>query len=86
MPRRIPDRMLKIMVPKVPPNMIIRYIAASSMISAGVFKRCNIGRVIATPQAVTVCIHGDGPNAIEIAQTVKKTLQDNGVTLSNLKG
>ena len=42
------------------------------------------GSKVALPQAVTVCIHGDGPNAIEIAQTVKQTLLDNGVELGNL--
>lgn len=44
------------------------------------------GAKLATPQAVTVCIHGDGPNAVEIAQTVKQTLLDNEVKLCNLKG
>lgn len=44
------------------------------------------GKRLATPQGVTVCIHGDGPNAIEIAQTVKRVLEENEVELCNLKG
>ena len=43
------------------------------------------GKRLAMPRGVTVCIHGDGPNAIEIAQTVKKTLTDSGVELCPLK-
>lgn len=42
------------------------------------------GKRIAMPQAATVCIHGDGPNAIAIAETVKKVLQDNDVKIANL--
>ena len=42
------------------------------------------GSKVSLPNAVTVCIHGDGPNAIEIAQTVKQTLLDNGVEIGNL--
>jgi UPF0271 protein len=34
--------------------------------------------------APTVCIHGDGPNAIEIAATVKRALDDAGVRLAPL--
>lgn len=44
------------------------------------------GQKLATPQAVTVCIHGDGPNAVDIAQTVNQVLKDNGVTVCNLNG
>lgn len=43
------------------------------------------GKRLATPQAMTVCIHGDGPNAVEIGQTVKQTLEDNSVSLLSLK-
>lgn len=42
------------------------------------------GKRIPMPKAVTVCVHGDGPNAVDIARTVKKTLLDNKVELSNL--
>ncbi|MDR3295218.1 MAG: 5-oxoprolinase subunit PxpA [Clostridiales Family XIII bacterium] len=38
------------------------------------------GKRLDTPAAVTVCIHGDGPNAADIARTVHKVLVDNGVT------
>lgn len=34
--------------------------------------------------APTVCIHGDGPNAVEIAATVKRALADAGVRLAPL--
>jgi len=34
--------------------------------------------------AISVCIHGDAPNAIEEAITVKETLEKNGVKLANL--
>jgi UPF0271 protein len=42
------------------------------------------GKRIAMPNAVTVCVHGDGPNSVEIAQTVKKVLQENNVDICNL--
>lgn len=42
------------------------------------------GKRVAMPQAATVCIHGDGPNAVAIAQTVKKVLQENDVKIANL--
>jgi UPF0271 protein len=42
------------------------------------------GKRLDMPLTVTVCIHGDGPNAVEIGETVKKTLLDNGVELGNL--
>lgn len=34
--------------------------------------------------AITVCIHGDAPNAVEEAATVKKYLEENGVQIANL--
>lgn len=34
--------------------------------------------------AVTVCIHGDAPNAVEEAETVKKILDENGIQITNL--
>lgn len=34
--------------------------------------------------AVSVCIHGDGPNAVEIARTVKRRLEEAGVAVSPL--
>jgi UPF0271 protein len=42
------------------------------------------GGKLAMPMAVTVCIHGDGPNAVEIGKTVMKALEANGVTPGNL--
>jgi UPF0271 protein len=42
------------------------------------------GKMLACPKAVTVCIHGDGPNSVEIAKTVKSALADAGVTVGNL--
>lgn len=34
--------------------------------------------------AVTVCIHGDAPNAVEEAQVVKQTLDEKGIETANL--
>ena len=34
--------------------------------------------------APTICIHGDGPNAVEIARTVKQRLEEAGVALAPL--
>lgn len=34
---------------------------------------------------VTVCLHGDAPNALEVAETVYKVLKENGVRLANLQ-
>ena len=34
--------------------------------------------------APTICIHGDGPNAVEIARTVKERLEEAGVALTPL--
>lgn len=42
------------------------------------------GKLIDAKDAVTVCLHGDAPNAVEVAQTVKEMLEDNGVRLMNL--
>jgi UPF0271 protein len=42
------------------------------------------GKRLDMPMTVTVCIHGDGPNAVEIGETVKKTLLENGVEIGNL--
>lgn len=42
------------------------------------------GKMLSMPNAVTVCLHGDAPNAVETSQVVKQTLLDNGVELSNL--
>lgn len=44
------------------------------------------GKRLPMPRAVTVCIHGDGPNAVDIARTVKKVLVENKVELANLSG
>lgn len=35
-------------------------------------------------EGCTVCIHGDSPNAAEVAATVRKALEDNGVSAVNL--
>jgi UPF0271 protein len=42
------------------------------------------GGLLNMPKAVTVCIHGDGPNAVEIGETVMKALKANGVVPGNL--
>jgi UPF0271 protein len=42
------------------------------------------GKRIDMPMAVTVCIHGDGPNAVEIGKTVMKALEANGVETGSL--
>lgn len=34
----------------------------------------------------TVCIHGDSPNAVEVAKTVKESLEKENITLTNLDG
>ena len=34
----------------------------------------------------TVCIHGDSPNAVDVAGAVRKALESNGVTVTNLSG
>ncbi len=34
--------------------------------------------------AITVCIHGDAPNAVEEAMVVKKVLEENDITICNL--
>ena len=34
----------------------------------------------------TVCIHGDSPNAVEVAAAVRKSLENSGVTAINLNG
>jgi 5-oxoprolinase (ATP-hydrolysing) subunit A len=36
-------------------------------------------------EAPTVCIHGDGPNAVEIARTVKRRLEEAGVEIVPLR-
>jgi 5-oxoprolinase (ATP-hydrolysing) subunit A len=36
--------------------------------------------------APTICIHGDAPNAVEIARTVKQRLQEAGVQIAPLAG
>jgi 5-oxoprolinase (ATP-hydrolysing) subunit A len=41
------------------------------------------GRDVPT-NAPTVCIHGDGPNAVEIARTVKAALAEAGVEMAPL--
>jgi UPF0271 protein len=41
------------------------------------------GSDVAT-DAQTICIHGDGPNAVEIARTVKAALEEAGVALTPL--
>jgi UPF0271 protein len=42
------------------------------------------GKLLDTPEAQSVCIHGDGPNAVDIAQTVKKVLAENKIEAANL--
>jgi UPF0271 protein len=34
----------------------------------------------------TVCIHGDSPNALEVATAVRKSLENSGITVTNLNG
>lgn len=34
----------------------------------------------------TVCIHGDSPNAVDVAEAVRKSLESSGVTVTNLNG
>lgn len=37
-------------------------------------------------EGCTICIHGDAPNALEVAKTVFHTLKENGVAAVNLDG
>lgn len=37
-------------------------------------------------KAHTICMHGDNPDAVKMAEVVKATLEKNGVTVKNLKG
>lgn len=37
-------------------------------------------------EGCTVCIHGDSPNAMEVASAVRSALESNGVTVTNLNG
>jgi UPF0271 protein len=42
------------------------------------------GKRLDMPMAVTVCIHGDGPNAVEIGETVANELRANGIETGSL--
>jgi 5-oxoprolinase (ATP-hydrolysing) subunit A len=57
--------------------------SASADAGPGWRHRCQDGTEIAS-NAVTVCIHGDGPNAVEIARTVKKKLEEADIAVSPL--
>jgi UPF0271 protein len=37
-------------------------------------------------EGCTVCIHGDSPNAVEVASAVRSAMESNGVTVTNLNG
>ena len=43
------------------------------------------GKVIEA-KGVTVCLHGDAPNAVEVAKKVNQVLTDKGVQIANLNG
>jgi 5-oxoprolinase (ATP-hydrolysing) subunit A len=47
-------------------------------------KIATISGKIIDADGVTVCLHGDAPNAVEVAQKVKEVLVANDVTLANL--
>lgn len=34
--------------------------------------------------AITVCVHGDSPNAVEVVKEIKEVLISNGVELSSI--
>ena len=38
-----------------------------------------------TTDAPTICIHGDGPNAVDVAKTVKERLESSGIAIQPLK-
>ena len=44
----------------------------------------TMGGKVIDAKGVTVCLHGDAPNALQVAQTVHDTLVENGVKLVNL--
>jgi UPF0271 protein len=44
----------------------------------------TIGGIWIPITGCTVCIHGDAPNAVEVASTVRKALEDNGIAVTNL--
>lgn len=37
-------------------------------------------------EGCTVCIHGDSPNAVEVASAVRKVLESSGIIVTNLNG
>ena len=47
-------------------------------------KIATIGGKMIDIDAITVCIHGDAPNAVEEAMVVKEVLEKNGVSIANL--
>jgi UPF0271 protein len=53
---------------------VLRMVRDQSIIAAS-------GKTIPTP-VDSVCVHGDTPGAVEIAKTVRATLEQNGVTIS----
>jgi UPF0271 protein len=36
-------------------------------------------------KAHTICMHGDNPSAVKMAEVVKNTLEKNGVAIKNLR-
>lgn len=72
------------LTPRSQPNALI----TSDETSAGqVLDMIKYGRVRSTEAvmvkivAETVCIHGDGPEAVELARAIKLKLEDNGITI-----
>ena len=68
-------------IERTPPAKDPQYIAARAVdLATGVLKTIN-GKEIAI-EADSLCIHGDRPNAVEIAIAVRAALSDAGIEVS----
>ena len=59
-------------------------VAARAVSVAKEKKIATIGGKMIDIDAITVCIHGDAPNAVDEAKVVKETLSENGIEIANL--
>jgi UPF0271 protein len=63
--------------PKLIAERVVRMVQDSAIVSV-------TGKVIKT-RIDTICIHGDNPEAVEIARGVRKALKDGGVEVAPFK-
>lgn len=61
-------------------------VANRAVIAAKEGKIDTIAGNLIDVKGCTVCIHGDSPNAAEVASAVRSAMEDNGVTVTNLDG